>query len=623
MKRSVFPCPCLYEELPGLCPVPAAAALPPELDYLRPVLATALGRELPAGADGIRFVLDPALAAEEYDLRADADGVRISASGAKGAFYALVTLGQLMADGDFPACHIHDAPALEVRGFMLDISRGKVPTLADLCRLVDRMARLKYNQFQLYIEGFSFAYPSFPQVWQDKMPLTPDEVKYLDAYCKARFIELVPNQNSLGHMMPWLMRPEFAHLAEADHGMQFMGQTMPCSTMDPNDPGSLALVEQMMDDLLPCFGSDWFNVNLDEPFELGTGKSKAEAEARGVAVVYLDYTKKLHAAVTARGKKMMMWGDILFKHPEAQNGLPQDILVLDWGYEDITPFEEHAAAMEAQGRAFLCCPGTSTWTTIGGRTDNMLANVRNAAAAAIGHHGKGMLLTEWGDSGHLDYEPLNDTALAWNAACTWGRLDTTEQELSDYLNAFVYRDTAGKAAQFVLELGRCNRFEEFPMLNMTLASLSMSCGLLPEGVFDQQLNGLVAMFAQFTSEKSIEPIQERCANRKPFDYAGLCAHAAALHALLSGIRMEGEEATLRQAEFENMLRFAEAAAGVHQLNTAVLPEADRAALLAHVAALAREAVEKHPALWVARNRLCGMPESVAAFTRLLGQIEAR
>lgn len=621
MKRSVFPRPTLYEELPGTCPVPAAVDLPPELADLGPVLATALGQELPLGSDGVRFTLEPAYAAEEYDLLAAPEGVSIRTAGVQGAYYALVTLGQLMADGAFPACHIHDVPALEVRGFMLDISRGKVPTLADLCRLVDRLSRLKYNQFQLYIEGFSFAYPSFLQVWQNLMPITPDEVKYLDAYCAARCIELVANQNSLGHMTAWLSRPEFASLAEAEHGMQYMGQTMPCGTMDPNDPGSLALVEQMMDDLLPCFHSDWFNVNLDEPFELGTGKSKAEAEEKGVAAVYLDYTKKLHAAVSARGKKMMMWGDILFKHPEAQKGLPQDIMVLDWGYEDITPFEEHAAEMEQQGRAFLCCPGTSTWTTLTGRTDNMLANIQNAAAAAIGHHGKGVLLTEWGDNGHLEYAPLNDTAIAWNAACTWGRLDTTEEELAAYLNRFVYCDTANRAAQFVLELGRCNQFEEFRMLNMTIASLTMSCGILPEGVFDQQLTGLVAMLAQFTSEKNMEPIFERCNNRKPFDYKGLCAHFAALHQILDATRMTDSEAALRKAEFENILRFSEASAAVHQLNTAALSGEERAALLAQAKALARTAVEKHPALWVARNRLCGMPGSMASFTRLLAQLK--
>ena len=623
MKPAVFPRPLVYEVLPGTCPAPAAVALPPEFSALQPVLATALGRALPVGQGTVTVTVDPALAAEEYDLTVAPEGIRAAAATQRGAYYALVTLGQLLAAVDaLPACRIHDAPALPVRGMMLDISRGKVATLADLCALVDRLSRLKYNQFQLYIEGFSFAYPSYPQVWQDKMPLTPDEVKYLDAYCKARFIELVPNQNSLGHMMPWLARPEFAHLAESDHGMALMGMQMPCSTMDPHDPGSLQLVERMMDDLMPCFTSNWFNVNLDEPFELGTGKSKADAEARGVAAVYLDYTKALHKAVTARGKKMMMWGDILFKHPEAQKDLPQDIMVLDWGYEDITPFEAHAAVMEEQSRAFLCCPGTSTWTTLTGRTDNMLANIRNAADAAIRHRGQGVLLTEWGDNGHLEYEPLNDPAIAWNAACAWGRTDTTEEELAAYVNHFIYHDAAGQAAQFVLDLGRCNRYEEFFMLNMTIASLNMNCGLLPAGVFAQQLELIVSQLAQFTSEKDFEPILARCKNRHAFDYDGFCQHLSALRDTVNKLDLQGTDAALIRAEFENILRFVEVGFGVHQLNVAILSDAERTALAAKLSATAKQALRAHSTLWVARNRLCGMDGSTAAFARAIPQLDA-
>ena len=37
-------------------------------------------------------------------------------------------------------------------GYMLDISRDKVPTMATLKWLVDLLARLGYNEFQLYTE---------------------------------------------------------------------------------------------------------------------------------------------------------------------------------------------------------------------------------------------------------------------------------------------------------------------------------------------------------------------------------------------------------------------------------------------------------------------------------------
>ena len=295
-----------------------------------------------AGSEGcIRFAQQEGFSAEGYGLSVTPEGVDITASTPQGAFYALATLGQLIlqTDGKLPCCAIEDAPALAVRGFMLDISRGKVPALQDLCALVDRLASLKYNQLQLYIEGFSFAYPSFPQYWMDKTPITGEEIRYLDAYCKARFIELVPNQNSLGHMADWIAQPELHHLAVAEEGASFFGHPMPPSTMDPQDPESLALVVRLMDDLLPHFTSDTFNVNLDEPFELGTGKSSEAAERVGVAKLYTDYMNALYKEVTARGKKMYMWGDILTQHPESIGDVPKDVTVLDWGYEADSPFE--------------------------------------------------------------------------------------------------------------------------------------------------------------------------------------------------------------------------------------------------------------------------------------------
>ena len=65
--------------------------------------------------------------------------------------------------------------------------------------MIDILAELKYNQFQLYTEH-TFAYTNHEIVWKDYSPLTSQDILELDNYCKERYIELVPNQNSFGHM---------------------------------------------------------------------------------------------------------------------------------------------------------------------------------------------------------------------------------------------------------------------------------------------------------------------------------------------------------------------------------------------------------------------------------------
>lgn len=113
---------------------------------------------------------------------------------------------------------------MQTRGAMLDISRGKVPTMETLFGMVDFLADLKYSQLQLYVEGFSFGYPSFRNLWEKtETPLTPAEIRKLDQHCKERFIELVPNQNSLGHMQAWLATDEYKDLAECPEGYKLLG----------------------------------------------------------------------------------------------------------------------------------------------------------------------------------------------------------------------------------------------------------------------------------------------------------------------------------------------------------------------------------------------------------------
>jgi len=70
---------------------------------------------------------------------------------------------------------------------------------------------------------------------------------------------------------------------------------------------------------------------------------------------------------------------------------------------------------------FYVCPGTSSWNTVVGRTDNAVANLVSAA-----HHGRengavGYLVTDWGDNGHWQTLPVSylgfmaGAGLAWNA----------------------------------------------------------------------------------------------------------------------------------------------------------------------------------------------------------------
>ncbi|MCA9001701.1 MAG: family 20 glycosylhydrolase, partial [Planctomycetes bacterium] len=196
----------------------------------------------------LRFEMDMGLnRPQAYRITVKADGIVIGARTAFGWFHGAVTLAQWLAlqvdATDLPSIEIVDQPLTERRGYMLDVSRDRVPKQGELLALIDRLARLKYNHLELYLEH-TFAYEGHEAAHQHSSPITPAEMRELVAYGAARGIDLVPNQNTFGHMHRWLSLPEYNHLAEEPEGTlhAFDYRREPFGLCAANS-GSLRLIE--------------------------------------------------------------------------------------------------------------------------------------------------------------------------------------------------------------------------------------------------------------------------------------------------------------------------------------------------------------------------------------------
>ena len=404
---------------------------------------------------GIRLYENSDLPEQGYTLKIDETGIRIEGADA-GLFYGICTLNQLMMHygRDLPFMIISDAPDFPARGVMLDISRDKVPTMETLFGLVDKLASLKINQLQLYIEH-TFAYIGHEKVWALASPMTAQEIMELDGYCREHYVELVPNQNSLGHMERWLKFPDYVTMAETPDGFQpdWGGPRRSASTLDPLDPNSFELIRSLFDQYLPNFSSRTFNVGCDEPWELGQGKSKEAVEARG-GRVYLDWMLKLYEDVSARGYQMMFWGDIINHHPDLVPELPDDIIVMEWGYEADHDFDGHCKVFADSGIPFYVCPGTSAWNTLIGRTENAMGNLRNAAENGLKYGAIGYLNTVWGDNGHMQPLSVSYLGFAYGAALSWGYENNRDVDIQSALSRFMFHDTANVMGQLAYDFGK-------------------------------------------------------------------------------------------------------------------------------------------------------------------------
>ena len=145
----------------------------------------------------------PDLNEEGYVLSVSADEVVVAGKTAAGTFYGLQTLKQLVR-GDapgasIPGVRIVDWPQMRWRGLSDDISRGPVPTVEYIKRQLRTLAAFKMNMHSFYMEH-TFASRSHPLVAPEGGSLTPSEIRELVAYARRYHIELVPEQQTFGHL---------------------------------------------------------------------------------------------------------------------------------------------------------------------------------------------------------------------------------------------------------------------------------------------------------------------------------------------------------------------------------------------------------------------------------------
>lgn len=420
----------------------------------------------------LRLAAPVDLPSQGYRLAISNQGIEIAAASASGLHYGAATLGEWIGIGEprspLPNGVIEDWPDIERRGVLIDVSRDKVPTLATLKGLATRLAAWKINELQLYLEH-AFAYRGHEIVWRDASPLTPSDVQELDRHCHQLGIELVPNQNSFGHLHRWLVHEPYRRLAECPEGIEhpFSRRREPFS-LCPLDPGSIALLGDLYDQLFPCFHSHQANVGLDETFDLGRCRSREACANRGRETVYLEFLSRVHQLLSERGHRMQFWGDILLEHPERFAEVPADAIPLAWGYEADHPFAEQASHLATTGFDFYLCPGTSSWLSFAGRLDNALYNIANSARAATDSGALGLLLTDWGDQGHLQPLPVSYLPFLAGASAAWSSESVKEPSSRNWSEIFDRLVLAGAGlGELVCGLGRVHRLLGTPDRNGT------------------------------------------------------------------------------------------------------------------------------------------------------------
>ena len=388
--------------------------------------------------------LDP----EGYALAVNANEVVIAGKTSAGTFYGLQTLKQLVrgegAAAFIPAVFIVDWPTMRWRGVSDDISRGPVPTVDYIKRQLRTFAAFKLNLHSFYMEQ-AFASQSHPLIGPAGGSLTPDEIRELVAYARRYHIELVPEQQTFGHLHKALKLEKYNELGETPYG----------DVLSPQQEGSYKLVADWYRELNELFPGKFFHIGADETFELGEGQSREAAQARGVGAIYFEHLDRVREVLKPYDRRLMFWGDIALSHPDLIGRIPKDMIVMNWDYGPKDDYLPRIKPFKDAGLEQFVCPGVHNWNQIFPNLDAATKNIGNFVRDGQASGAPGMMNTSWDDDGESLFE-MTWYGIVFGAAASWQDKPVDRAAFDDNFDWAFFRNDGNEFTAALRALGSVN-----------------------------------------------------------------------------------------------------------------------------------------------------------------------
>lgn len=325
---------------------------------------------------------DTLLPGESYVLSVSPHRIIINASDARGAFYALQTLRQLLpaeleSNGvvtgikwEVPALTIKDEPRFEYRGLMLDVSRYFVPKETVL-KVIDAASILKINKFHFHLvddQGWRLEIRKYPKLteigaWRvyregpfplRKNPLQPgeptpvggfytqDDIREIVAFAARRQVEVIPeiempaHTNSSLAAYPQYMCPSVKHYTAVLPGMGGVNfNTEYCAGNDE----TYVFLQNILDEVMELFPSKYVHLGGDEANkEAWKTCPKCQKRMRELGITNVEdlqgyFMDRMTKYVQSKGKVALGWDEW------TNSKIPEGAVIMAWqglgeaGYE--------------------------------------------------------------------------------------------------------------------------------------------------------------------------------------------------------------------------------------------------------------------------------------------------
>ncbi|MFR9500316.1 MAG: family 20 glycosylhydrolase [Rikenellaceae bacterium] len=322
----------------------------------------------------VEVKIDKGMRDEEYRIDVDKNRVLIQAATHRGVFYATQTIRQLLPTQiesserishdiiwSLPLVEVQDAPAIEYRGFMIDVSRHFTPK-DNLLEIIDILGVLKINTLQLHLvddNGWRIEIKRYPKLteigaWSvDREEYfsarsgpnpgepttkggfyTQDDIREIVAYASQRAIEVIPEIEMPAHTMSSLAAyPEMSCSPEGKFlGVLpgYVGHNNHTPTYCAGKDEVYEFLENILLEVIELFPSERIHVGGDEAPPIHWAECehcKKIMEREGYTdphMVQSYFMKRMGEFIASQGKVLVGWDELV------DSPMPENAMIVGW-----------------------------------------------------------------------------------------------------------------------------------------------------------------------------------------------------------------------------------------------------------------------------------------------------
>jgi hexosaminidase len=324
---------------------------------------------------------------EGYTLTVQPESIRVTGRDARGLFWGVQTLLQLLGKNTksttLPRVAIRDWPTLSLRAVHLFHGNRALPFHQKLIQRI--LTPLKLNALFLEVEQVRWdADPSVAPPWAGTRAQLKEEL----AFARERSITVYPLLQSLGHMGWLLGKGNNARFAE-DPATPY--------ALCLNDPAAVKYLERFVAEADALFQAPAFHVGLDEVAMRGRFPYRSRPTA--APELFLKGVRHWHDFFAVRGKPISVWADMALHAPEVnpafgtapratdaaqiRAGIPKDVILADWQYGT---HDEFPSLRQLKNAGFQKLIAASWYRP---------KNIQTLSRAAVQVGAQGLIQTTW------------------------------------------------------------------------------------------------------------------------------------------------------------------------------------------------------------------------------------